>query len=82
MDQVIERKKTTIIEKCVKRLPKNVKGFIMIEINISHNGKSNNRIVATNIDNKKFLNCALSILNRIQFKKIGPVTRIYRFFIH
>lgn len=83
MDQVIKRKKTIITEKCLKYIEEDKKGFLMIEIKISYKGNTKARLVATELDNKKFLNCTLSILNRIQFKKIkkSTVTRIYRFFV-
>lgn len=81
MDQVIKRKKKLIAKKCLKYVKEHKKGFIMIEIKVSTKGKAKARIVGTEINNKDFLNCTLSILNRIQFKKIKKVSRIYRFFI-
>ena len=53
----------------------------MIEIKVTTKGKAKARLIGTEINNKDFLNCALSILNRIQFRKIKKVSRIYRFFI-
>ena len=83
MDQVIKRKKSIINNKCLKHIKENEKGFLMIEIKISDKGKTKARLVATELENKEFLICTLSILNRTQFKKIkkGDVTRIYRFFV-
>ena len=83
MDQVIKRKKRVISEKCLKHIKKNTKGFMMIEIKVSAKGKAQVRLVATELENKPFLNCALSILNRTRFKtaKKKSVTRIYRFFV-
>ena len=82
MDQVIKRKKTVIAKKCLKHLKHGTKGFMIIEIGVSRKGKTNTRLIATEIKNTFFLNCTLSVLRRIQFKKFKePVTRIYRFFI-
>ena len=81
MDQVIKRKKRVIAKKCLKYIKEHTKGFIMIEIKVSTKGKAKARLIGTEINNKDFLNCTLSILNRIQFKKIKKVSRIYRFFI-
>ena len=83
MDQVIKRKKKVIIEKCLKHIKVNTKGFMMIEIKVSPKGITKARLVATELEAPKFVNCTLSVLNRIQFKKIknSPVTRIYRFFV-
>ena len=82
MDQVIKRKKIVIAKKCLKHLKHGIKGFMIIEIGVSQKGKTKARLVATEIKNTFFLNCTLSVLRRIQFKKFKkPVTRIYRFFI-
>ena len=83
MDQVINRKKSIIIEKCSKHTTENTKGFIMIEIKALPKKPAKARLIATELDNKEFLDCILSILNRIQFKKMTeyPVARIYRFFV-
>ena len=88
MDQVIKRKTKIIYKKCLKSLAvsntaKNIQGFMMIEVQILKTGKTNTRLIATEIKNQSFIICALSVLNRIKFKKLKPhpVTRIYRFFI-
>ena len=81
MDQVMKRKKTVIAKKCLKYIKSHETGFIMVEIKISGKGKAKARLIGTEINDKIFLNCMLSILNRIQFKKIKKVSRIYRFFI-
>ena len=82
MDQVIKRKKSTIAKKCLKHLKQPTKGFMIIEIEVSQKGKTKARLIATEVENTLFLNCALSVLRRIQFKRLKePVARIYRFFI-
>ena len=83
MDQVINRKKTIIIDKCSKHIKKHTTGFIMIEVKVLPKKKTQARLIATELKNKEFLNCILSILNRIQLKKMRkyPLTRIYRFFV-
>ncbi len=82
MDQVVRRKKNLIERRCKKhRLGE--KGFMMIELKVSHKGGAKARMVSTDLKDKIFIQCSLSVLNRIQFKKFdqGFVTRIYRFFI-
>ncbi|MDE0518379.1 MAG: hypothetical protein OXH36_02310, partial [Bdellovibrionales bacterium] len=83
MDQVISRKKIIIIDKCSKHIKTHTTGFIMIEVKISPKKNTQARLIATELKSKEFLNCTLSILNRIQFKKMRtyPLTRIYRFFV-
>ena len=83
MDQVIDRKKAIIIDKCSKHIKNPTKGFIMIEIKVLPKKTTEARLIATELKNKEFLNCILSILNRIQFKKMRsyPLSRIYRFFV-
>ncbi len=82
MDQVVKRKKTVIVEKCLKHIEWET-GFMMVELKVSKEGKTSARLVATELENEKFLTCVLSVLNRIQFKKFAKtiITRIYRFFI-
>ena len=83
MDQVIKRKQKIIAKKCLKHIEDDKTGFLMVEIKVSRKGKTKSRLVATELNNKDFLNCTLSVLNRIKFKKIkeNTVTRIYRFFV-
>lgn len=82
MDQVINRKKPIIFKKCLKHIEHHKTGFLMVEIKVSQNGKTKSRLIATEINNKEFLNCTLSVLNRVRFKKMKrSVSRIYRFFI-
>ena len=82
MDQVVKRKKNIIAKKCLKYTSQET-GFMMVELKVSQKGKTTARLVATELKNKTFLTCVLSVLNRTQFKKWGEtsVTRIYRFFI-
>ena len=81
MDQVIDRKKQLIGKKCSKL--KKVKGFMMVEMQVSSKGETTARLLATDIKDKLFLNCAVSLLNRTKFKAFSrhSVSRIYRFFI-
>lgn len=83
MDQVIKKKKTLMIKKCLNHIKDNSKGFMMIEIKIFPKGNVKSRLIATEIKSPEFIKCSLSILNRIKFKKISDLTmtRIYRFFI-
>lgn len=83
MDQVIKRKKEIITKKCLKHIEKNTTGFLMIEITVFQKGNTKPRLVATELKNKDFLNCTLSVLSRIQLKEIKEesVSRIYRFFV-
>jgi hypothetical protein len=82
MDQVINRKKPIIAKKCLEHIEHDKTGFFMVEIKVFQNGKTKLRLIATEINNKEFLNCTLSVLNRVRFKKIKTsVSRIYRFFI-
>ena len=82
MDQVINRKKFVIAKKCLNHLKQSTKGFMIIEITVSQKGQTDARLIATEIENTLFLNCALSVLGRIQFKRLKePAARIYRFFI-
>ena len=84
MDQTIKRKSQTISNKCLKLRKQSTKGFMMIEVKVLQNGNTKARLLAKEWENDpQFLQCVLSILNRIQFKKIAktPLTRIYRWFI-
>ena len=83
LDQVIHRKKKLISKKCFKDTSSQEKGFIMIEVKITHSGKTKARIIGTEIKNNNSLMCTLSILNRTRFKKFkkGTIIRIYRFFV-
>ena len=83
IDQVIKRKTKMIKQKCLKKNQKKTSGFIMVEMKITEKGKTKIRLMATELKNQEFLNCTLSILKRIRFKKLeeSPLTRIYRFFI-
>ena len=83
LDQVIHRKKTLITKKCFKNIISQEKGFIMVEIKVSYSGKTQARIIGTEIKNNDSLRCILSILNRTRFKKFeqGTIIRIYRLFV-
>ena len=81
MDQVIDRKNQLIVQKCTK--PKRTKGFMMIEVQVLPTGEAKARLLATDLKEKAFVSCALSLLSRTKFKAFSPhtVSRIYRFFL-
>ena len=82
MDQVVKKKKAVIMQKCSK--PKEVKGFMMIELKVWPTGHAIPRLLATDLKQKAFLSCALSILGRVKFKAFShtvTVSRIYLVFI-
>ncbi len=81
MDQVMNRRKKLIAQKCEK--PRQVKGFMMIELKVLPKGETRVRLISTDLKHKAFLNCALNLLSRTQFKAFSqtPLSRIYRFFI-
>ena len=82
LDQVVKRKKNLILKKCPKPTSQ-TQGFMMIELKVFNSGKTKARMTATDLTNKNFLKCALSVLNRTRFKKFknASVTRIYPFFV-
>ena len=55
----------------------------MIEMKVFKTGKTQVRLMGTELKSKVFLQCSLAILNRTRFKKFKNgriVTRVYRFF--
>ena len=81
MDQVINRRKKIITQKCEK--PLHVKGFIMVELKVLPKGETKVRLISTDLKHEAFLSCALNLLNRTRFKAFSPtpLSRIYRFFV-
>ncbi len=83
MDQVVTRKKKLLKTKCLKLKDKKDKGFMMLELKVSLKGAVDTRVMNTEIKSKKFIQCALNVLNRTHFKTppTKTLSRIYRFFI-
>lgn len=84
MDQVIHRKKKIIINKCLGNHLLEKAVDVLIELNVSYQGKSKSRVVHSDLKEKNILKCIVSVLNRIQFKPLKrdiQVTRIYHFVV-
>lgn len=79
LNQVIQRKKEGI-QNCAEKQGALSKDFL-VELTIFPNGKTQSRLINSDSQDKEVLKCALSILNRIQFKKFNgpPIIKGYHF---
>ena len=79
LNQVIQRKKDKI-QKCAEKQGRPSKDFL-VELTIFPNGKTESRLINSDSQDREVLKCALSILNRIQFKKFSgpPIVKGYHF---
>jgi len=79
LNQVIQRK-TERIQNCAEKQGTLSKDFL-VELTIFPNGKIKTRLINSDSQDKEVLKCALSILNRIQFKKFNgpPIIKGYHF---
>ncbi|MDE0150957.1 MAG: hypothetical protein OXK80_00455 [Bdellovibrionales bacterium] len=79
LDQVIQRKKDKI-QNCAEKQGTLSKDFL-VELTIFPNGRTQSRLINSDSQDKEVLKCALSILNRIQFKKFNgpPIVKGYHF---
>lgn len=79
LNQVIQRK-ITGIQDCAEKQGVLSKDFL-VELTIFPSGRTESRLINSDAQNKEVLKCALSILNRIQFKKFKgpPIIKGYHF---
>lgn len=79
LNQVIHRKKTAILQ-CAEQLNIPPQDFF-VELTILPSGKTTSRLINSQQTNRTVLNCAMRILNRIQFKKFSgaPIVKSYHF---
>ncbi len=79
LNQVIQRKKEGI-QGCADKQGVLSKDFL-VELTIFPSGKTQSRLINSDSQDKEVLKCALSILNRLQFKKFDgpPIIKGYHF---
>ena len=79
LNQVIQRKQEGI-QNCADKQGVLSKDFL-VELTIFPSGKTQSRLINSDLQDKEVLKCALSILNRIQFKKFNgpPIIKGYHF---
>ena len=85
MDQVMERKRKQITQKCLKIKSPRDQGFMMLEVKVLDTGQTEARLLSTELKaSGGFIQCSLEVLHRTRFKPLyiqKGFSRIYRFFI-